>query len=302
MSSNEHAARDRANAFRTEHDLGTRPLGDLFEFVHVALGCDALAIDANEVEHGLSMLDPESDRIVIVVATTPHPMRQRSSLAHEIGHVVANDLRAPTAPTPGSRSPAEIQADAFARHLLLPLPALHERFSQRVDEPDLVVQGPEGSPRLLAQVKRTRPASIGEPELAAVVQEFEVSPKLAAIQMKEAKLIRLRQCEEWGSLSTGSLAARYGWLSQYQAMSLAATQPRAPQTLMRRAVEGYRRGVVGLTELACWYGLPPEQLLERIGPPQEQLSAGTTAERADDLDEDTPLFPPGFGSRRMADE
>jgi Zn-dependent peptidase ImmA (M78 family) len=275
VSSNEQAARVRAETFRADYDLGSRPLGDLFELIHATLGCDALAIDADEAEHGLSMLDPVTDVVVIAVATTGHPMRQRSSLAHEIGHVVAGDLQARSASTPGSRSPAEIQADAFARHLLLPVQALHDRF---------------GRPS-----RETVAPSVGEPELAVFVQEFEVSPSLAAIQMKEAGLIRQQACVEWKKISTSRLAARYGWLSQYQAMSAAAMQARAPQALMRRAVEGYHRGVVDLKELARWYGLDPEQLLEQLGPPRDVATYDSTAARARDLDEDAPLFPAGFG-------
>jgi len=275
VSSNEQVARARAETFRAQHDLGNRPLGDLFELVHAILGCDALAIDAEEAEHGLSMLDPVTGRVVIAVATTRHPMRQRSSLAHEIGHVVAGDLQDGSAAVPGSRSPAEVQADAFARHLLLPLRALHDRFG--LPSRDAAALG------------------VGEPELAVVVQEFEVSPSLAAIQLKEAGLIRQPACAEWQTLSTSTLAARYGWLSQYQAMSVAAAQPRAPQALMRRAVEGYHSGVVGLRELARWYGLNPEQLLEEIGPPRDVPADDSTAARGGDLDEDVPLFPAGFG-------
>ncbi|MHB1431887.1 MAG: ImmA/IrrE family metallo-endopeptidase [Streptosporangiaceae bacterium] len=275
MSGNEQAARARAETFRAEHDLGNRPLGDLFELVHATCGCDALAIDAQEAEHGLSMLDPVTGRVVIVVATTRHPMRQRSSLAHEIGHVAAGDLQARPAGPPGSRGPAEIQADAFARHLLLPVRALHDRFGR----PSRDAAAPD----------------VGEPELAAVVQEFEVSPSLAAIQLKEAGLIRQQACDEWQTVSTSTIAARYGWLSQYRAMSVAAAQPRAPQTLMRRAVEGYHRGVVGLQELARWYGLDPEQLLGEIGPPRDVPPDESTAPCGGDLDEDVPLFPAGSG-------
>jgi Zn-dependent peptidase ImmA (M78 family) len=273
VSTNEQKARARAEGFRAAHDLGTRPIGDLFELAHSALGCDALALQADEAEHGLSMLDPETGCVVIAVATTRNPMRQRSSLAHEIGHVVADDLRARTAPVPGSRSPAEIQADAFARHLLLPVTALHDRFGR---------PGRDAS-------------DVGEPALATVVQEFEVSPSLAAIQLKEAGLIRRQAWDEWRAVSTSMLATRYGWLSQYRAMSAAATQPRAPQTLMRRAVEGYHRGVVGLGELSRWYGLSAEDLLEQIGPPRDVLAPADVAARPDDLDEDVPLFPAGFG-------
>jgi len=276
VSRNERIARDRAETFRDEHALGLRPLGDLFELAHVALGCDALAIDADEAEHGLSMLDPVTRRIAIVVATTPHPMRQRSSLAHEMGHVVGGDLETEIVPTPGERNPAEIQADAFARHLLLPVGALRERFGTGA-----------------------RRARVGEAELADVVQEFEVSPSLAAIQFREARLIDAATSTAWLAMSTSSVAARYGWLSQYQAMALASTQPRAPQTLMRRAVEGYHRGVIDLDELAAWYGQTTDELRAQLGPPRDapdESDEYTGGGHADDLDEDAPLFPPGFGA------
>jgi len=44
--------------------------------------------------------------------------------AHELGHHIAGDLTSGKTLTPGERSPAEIRADAFARHLLLPLAAV----------------------------------------------------------------------------------------------------------------------------------------------------------------------------------
>jgi Zn-dependent peptidase ImmA (M78 family) len=278
VSPNERVARTRAEAFRSDHGLADRPLGDLFELAHTALGVDALVIPADDAEHGLSMLDPATGRVVIVAAATPHPMRQRSSVAHEIGHVVADDLLADNPPTPGTRSPAEIQADAFARHLLLPVSALQARFG-------------------------SVPAGVGRADLADVVQEFEVSPHLAAIQLREAGLIDAETLSDWSALSAGSLAARYGWLSQYQLMSAASARPRAPQTLMRRAVEGYRRGVVGIAELSTWYDLAPEQLMEQLGPPDPRGDAtvapadGDLEDGFDDLDEDAPLFPADVGRR-----
>ncbi|MGY1825795.1 MULTISPECIES: ImmA/IrrE family metallo-endopeptidase [unclassified Blastococcus] len=270
--SNEQIARERAEAFRLKHDLGTRPLGDLFELAHTALDSDALAMDAGDAEHGLSMLDPVTDRVVIVVATTRHPMRQRSSLAHEMGHVVGGDLNAADAPVPGARTPAEIQADAFARHLLLPVAALRDRFGTAA-----------------------RKAGIGDGDLAAVVQEFEASPAMAAIQFKQARLIDPDTCAAWMALSAPSLAARYGWLSQYQALALGSMRPRAPQQLMRRAVEGYHQGAVGIAEVAAWYEQAPEELAEQLGAARHTLDDVAGPDDVDD--DDAPLFPPGFASR-----
>jgi hypothetical protein len=77
MGSNERRAKNLAEMFREEHGLGILPIKDVFEMAHVATGVDAFSIEAGEEEHGLSMLDPDSGRQVIVVATAPHPMRQR---------------------------------------------------------------------------------------------------------------------------------------------------------------------------------------------------------------------------------
>lgn len=263
MSRNEDVARALAETFRAGHGLDARPLGDLFELLHGTIGCDVTAMEAGEEEHGLSMRDPDSGRIVIAVATTRHPMRQRSSLAHELGHVLAGDLTSGAVAQPGSRRPVEIRADAFARHLLLPVAGLHARFGSASE--------------LVAQVD--------EAGLAAVVQEFEVSPQLAAIQLKQAGLIGTAACRALSSLTTAKVATRYGWLTQYKTLALASAQPRSPQELMRRAVEGYGAGVLGIAELASWYGQAQEDLREQLGEPAPTATAG------DDGDEDEPLRP-----------
>ena len=65
---------------------------DMFELAHVVARVDVISMDASEAEHGLSMTDPATGKVVIAVATTTQPMRQRSSIAHELGHVLAGDL------------------------------------------------------------------------------------------------------------------------------------------------------------------------------------------------------------------
>jgi Zn-dependent peptidase ImmA (M78 family) len=234
----------------------------MFELVHTATGIDVLSIEVSGAEHGLSMIDPTTARTVIAVATTPHPMRQRSSIAHELGHVVAGDLESETPLSPGDRSPAEICADAFARHLLLPLKAVQRRL-------------PAG-------------ASVSLLDLSALVQEFEVSPALAAIQLRATGRIDAETCVEWSKHSAAHLATTFGWLSQYHSLVADSAVPRAPQSLMTRAVQGYQRGVLGITELAAWYGQGPEKLEEELGLPQE---AEGSVEWVDEWDEDAPLFP-----------
>jgi Zn-dependent peptidase ImmA (M78 family) len=261
MTSNEQIAGGLAQRFRAEHALGESPIKDLFELVHATVGVDVMSLEAPGAEHGLSMIDADTARTVIAVATTPHPMRQRSSIAHELGHVLAGDLDRPGQLVPGERAPEEIRADAFARHLLLPLGAVRRRF-------------PSGP--------------IAVEDLSDLVQEFEVSPWLAAIQLRTAKLLDNDTCEEWRSLSAAYLATRFGWLSQYRSLAGDSSAPRAPQGLMSRAVEGYRSGVLAVGELAAWYGQDAAEL-------EQELGAGDVEEGTvswdDDWGSDAPLFP-----------
>lgn len=217
-----------------------------------------------ESEHGLSMSDPVTGRVVIAVATTPHPMRQRSSIAHELGHVLAGDLDRADRLVPGDRSPEEVRADGFARHLLLPLQATRTRFPARHEPVSLV-------------------------GLSDLVQEFEVSPQLAAIQLRTANLIDQETCSQWSRRSTGGLATTFGWGSQYRSLVADSSCPRAPQALMTRAVEGYRRGVLGLSELASWYGRAPEDIQRELDGPAGADGVGDGGD--EDWGSDAPLFP-----------
>lgn len=266
ITSNEQRAAALAGQVRARHSLGDLPIQDMFEFVHAATGIDVLSMAAGEAEHGLSASDPATGAIVIAVATTSHPMRQRSSIAHELGHALADDLGSPQPARPGERSPAEIRADAFARHLLLPLGSVRHRAG--------MLSGGQW-----------------QQNLSLLVQEFGVSPRLAAIQVRQAQLIDNGTCDRWGAMTTGQLAARCGWLSQYRSLVEDSRRPRAPQALMSRAVDGYCQGVLGLAELATWYGDEPAKLAAAIGDREPEQAA---ADVEDDFWAPLPNAPDGY--------
>jgi hypothetical protein len=187
-------------------------------------------------------------------------MRQRSSIAHELGHVIAGDLERAEPLVPGERSSEEICADAFARHLLLPLGAIRRRY-------------PVGDTQVTFSLA----------DLSDLIQEFEVSPHIATIQLRTLKRIDADTYSNWSARSAANLAMRFGWGSQYRSLAADSSVPRAPQSLMTRAVEGYQRGVLSITELAYWYGQDPTELEEELGTPQ-------LANEVDEWDDDAPLF------------
>lgn len=223
----EDQAGDRAARFRTEYHLGTQPLGDLPTLIEQTTGIDVAVLDASPDEHGLTMCDPARGVVFIAVASTSHPMRQRSTLAHELAHVLFEDWTC--SQVDANRSPEEIRADAFARHLLLPREGLHELLGTR---------GP-----------------VGPATLSQVVQRFLVSPAIAAIALRDAGLIDEATRRSWREIMTPGLAARYGWADQYQALCVQSAQRRAPQRLLARTIDGYLAHVVSVQTVASLRGM-----------------------------------------------
>jgi Zn-dependent peptidase ImmA (M78 family) len=225
----EAEGRAAAARFRQNHHLGGQPLGDLVAVIEQATGTDVAVLDAGADEHGLTMRDPKRNAVFIGVARTRNPMRQRSTLAHELGHVLFGDWADGDTGAWCDRTPAEIRADAFARHLLVPVDGLRELFGARV--------------------------SVAQSDLSVVVQRFLVSPAIAAIALHQAGYIDDITKREWMTLSAPQVAARFGWSDQYHALRADSDRRRAPQRLLARAIRGYVEGVLPAQAIATLRGI-----------------------------------------------
>ena len=228
----ETEGRTAAARFRREHRLGVQPLGDLVAVIEQATSIDVAVLDVGPDEHGLTMRDPTRDAVFIGVARTPNPMRQRSTLAHELGHVLFGDWTDNDTGNWAERSPMEIRADAFARHLLVPVEGLREFLGDR--------------------------ESVTQPVLSAVVQRFLVSPQIAAIALHQADYIDDDTKQEWMALTAPQLASRFGWSDQYRALRADSDQRRAPQQLLARAIRGYAEAVLPAQAIATLRGITLE--------------------------------------------
>lgn len=200
--------------------------------IEQATGIDVAVFDAGLDEHGLTMRDPARDAVFIGIARTRKPMRQRSTLAHELAHVLFEDWTDDVSGGWSDRSPAEIRADAFARHLLVPGDGLHEFLGNR--EP------------------------VTESVLSAVVQRFVVSPQVATIALHQAGYVDDDIKHEWMALTTPKVAARFGWSDQYRALQADSDVRRAPQRLLARAIKGYAEGVLSAQAIATLRGVTLE--------------------------------------------
>lgn len=228
----EAEGRAAANRFRQEHHLGVQPLGDLVAIIEQATGIDVAVLDVGPDEHGLTMRDPDRTAVFIGVARTRNPMRQRSTLAHELGHVVFEDWVDNGAGNWSDRTPEEVRADAFARHLLVPV---------------------EGLRALLGE-----PEPVAMSTLSALVQRFLVSPAIALIALHQAGYVDTATKRDWMALSAPQLAVRFGWSDQYRALQADSDQRRAPQRLLARAITGYAEGVLPAQAIATLRGITPE--------------------------------------------
>lgn len=225
----EFAGHASAISYRERHDLGTQPLPDLVALIEATQDVDVAVLDAAADEHGMTVYDPDRGVVMMAVAQTANPMRQRSSLAHELGHLVFKDYgRSSTRSKWGERSQPEIRADVFARHLLVPLDAV-------------------------AKLTEDRPMT--ESDLSALVQRFRASPAIVAIQLHAAHVIDTRTKAAWSAISTPTLAARYGWTDHYRALQAGSNSRRAPRRLLARATNGYIAGVLSLQAIARLRGV-----------------------------------------------
>lgn len=260
----EAEGRAAAERFRRDHHLGVQPLGDLVAIIEQATGIDVAVLDVGPDEHGLTMRDPDRGAVFIGVARTRHPMRQRSTLAHELGHVLFEDWTADDAGKWSDQSPKEDRCRSFARHLLVPVDGLRE---------------------LLGDRERVTPAT-----LSAVVQRFLVSPAIAVIALEQAEYIDGAVRQEWGELYTPQLAARFGWSDQYHALQVDSDQRRAPQRLLARAITAYAEGVLSAQAIATLRGIPLDEAaaaLQEAGVvPVEQPVAWAAAGDLPDVDVD----------------
>ena len=100
--------------------------------------------------------------------------------------------------------------------------------------------------------------------LSAVVQRFLVSPKIAAIAMRQAGYIDEATKQEWMTLSAPQLAARFGWTDQYQLLQASSDRRRAPQRLLARAITGYVEGVLPAQAIATLRGMSLEAVIEEL--------------------------------------
>lgn len=260
MTSRPHDARTAAAQFRAEQHLGTAPIADLVTVLEDCPGIHVAVLPRGTPDHhGMRASDPERQVTVLAAAATPHPVRLRSTLAHELGHHVFGD---PTPATWSERTPEEDRATEFARHLLLPVEGL-------VD-----VLGEPGS------------VEVTEAVLSKVVERFAVSPQMAAIQLREAGFITPTVATGFMGLTTPILATRFGWSALYRQWSADSQSVRPPRRIIAAAINAYIGGHATIETLANLRETQSDLVLAELNEADIAPIVREDSEDAPDVDDD----------------
>lgn len=240
MPAYEDNARKAAEKFREENGLGIAPIADIVALIEQIQDVDVTVLGVDDSnEHGLTMVDPVRGATIVAVASSNNPMRWRSTLAHELGHLIFRDHNNGKPGALSAGSTTERRAQSFARHLLIPHPGV-QHFLERHNGPlDLEA-------------------------FSDLVQRFQVSPAVAAIQLRDLGAIDTPRQTAWSGIYTPTLAARFGWADQYKGLQAESRQRRAPQRLLARVIEGYVAGLVSLEAAASVRGVAPRDLADEF--------------------------------------
>lgn len=175
--------------------------------------------------------------------------RQRFTLAHEVGHLIAGDSQDLRVDEDvfGRRSPDEIRANAFAAAFLMP-------------EATIKAAAPHGG--------------VTEEIVADLLSRFGVSLDALAFRLHNVGVVDAAGRDRIRSMSSSRIALRSGRTRDLQARG----DRRAPGNLLTRAIEAYVQGQISIRPLADLLGVDSQQLLDELTPP-----ARTTGTQDDDV-------------------
>lgn len=240
-----------AARFRAKHKLGVGPVDDINDLMKL-VEADFIVLDLAEDLDALTLRDPGSDALTVGIGTSNNPFRQRLTIAHEIGHIVAGDITEDGASLQCDKTlPNEVRATTFARCVLCPEEALREM--PQYEDPEQL--------------------------LSAVVQRFQVSPYVAAIQLHQAGLMSKDTKEELKNHTAKKLASRFGWKATYDHACKVAQLPRASERLVADAYKAYALGLIALPTVAFAEQVSPEEVADSMYAAPGSVGKNLTGQR-----------------------
>ena len=190
---------------------------------------------------------------LIMVSSSIAAHRQRYTIAHELGHLMAGDQGDIVDENINySRTPAETRANAFAAAFLMPAGALR------------AATGEHSTPT--------------EELIADLLARYRVSLDALAFRLHNLGIIDAAGRDSVRRMSSTRIALRQGRASDLQARH----DQRWPDGLLRRAVEAYAKGRISIRPIARLINVDPDALLEELAAPRLAPPGTTATSESDD--------------------
>lgn len=244
-----------ADKLRAELHLAAADLpaevGPLATFLEEKLNVD-VAIEP--LERGLDGLAIARRPFGLILVSSSIPAhRQRYTIAHELGHLLAGDgCNIIDENINIGKTPIEARANAFAAAFLMPAEAL---------------QGALGGS-----------SGLSEQLIADLLGRYRVSLDALAFRLYNVDLIDAVGRDTVRRMSSARIALRQGRATDLQARG----DRRWPGGLLDRAVQAYAKGQISIRPIANLVGVDPDTLLEELAPPQLDSADLTSADPAAD--------------------
>lgn len=228
-----------ADAVRRRSGLGDDDLpaglDDFAAWVEERLGVD---VCITPLPAGLDGLALSSGGLhLALVSSGVAATRQRFTIAHEICHLAAGDAQELRVDedVADRRTAEELRANAFAAAFLMPARTLRAACRGTFVDEDLV---------------------------ADLLGRLRVSLDALAFRLRDLGLVDAEGRDRVRAMSSVRIALRPGRVGDLQARN----EHRAPSRLVRRAVEAYAAGDIGIAPLATLLDVDPDRLLEELSP------------------------------------
>jgi Zn-dependent peptidase ImmA (M78 family)/transcriptional regulator with XRE-family HTH domain len=200
--------------------------GPLLRFPEVLEQRFPLDVDVSPLPEAVDGLCVSTgDRTLVLVGSSKPTSRQRFTLAHELAHFLVDDLDPLYVDERGvrPRSLAEMRANAFAAHLLMPEPGVRAAIDGVDDDAERAVR---------------------------VALTFGTSVSAAAYQLGNLGLVSGTVRDRLVEAGAKPLLLRHALPSDWQQDESGRDRVRPPSRLYGLATLAFRRGLIGLLPLA----------------------------------------------------
>ncbi|MEU6458852.1 XRE family transcriptional regulator [Streptomyces sp. NPDC047065] len=232
-----------------QHHGRSVPQDGLPEMIEAVFGADVAVEPLGDGFDGLAAMGQGAK--LIVLSTTSNPARQRFTLAHELGHLLADDdqdihLDRDIFDQAQKKDPSEQRANAFASAFLLPEQSLRDAVSA---------------------------AKLTRETFSALCCDFRVSPETMAYRLLKLRVIDAGACDYYKRMTVREAAAVAGRADELDRRIAASEKKRLPGLLARDTRAAYEAGRATLRPYASLLGVDVDKLREQLAAEQDNGGA-----------------------------